>query len=180
MIQGERGFSILELIVGLGISVIIGAATIGGTGHLWNGSSDGGDYLNAVSQVQNAGRWIGRDSRTAEAVATDNLSASEFVVMSWTDYEYGVTDDVYHSATYYFSGMTGNVGDLKRRYWNSVSGNIETLVARGIYYNAADPSGSSLATQLDGVLYVRLARVCGNSTEIRVFHMDGRPEGLQW
>ncbi len=180
MKKGERGFSTLEMIVGLGISVVIGAATLGGTGQLWNGAGNGGDYLNAVNQVQNAGHWIGRDSRTAEAIATDNLSASEFVVMNWTNYEYGATDDVYYTVTYYFSGMSQNYGDLKRRHWDSVNGNVETLVARNIYYNEADPSGTSLATYLNGVLYVRLARLSGNTTETRVFYMDGRPEGLQW
>ena len=136
--------------------------------------------MSAVSQVQNAGRWIGRDSRMAETIATDNLSATEFLVMNWTVYDFGVDDNVYHSVTYHLSGMSQNFGDLNRRHWNSFSGNVETLVAQNVYYNEADPGGTSTATYLNGVLFVRLSRLSGNATETRVFYIDERPEGLQW
>ena len=180
MKRGERGFTVLEILVGLGIGAIIGAATIGGVGQIWSGTGDGGDYLSAVNQVQNAGRWIGRDSRVAEAVITDNLSASEFLVLNWTEYDYGEGDDIYHSVTYYFSGMSQNVGDLKRRQWDSATGDTETLVARNIYFNAADPDDTSMASLQGGVLYVKLVGRYGDTSETREFHMVGRPELWQW
>ena len=180
MRKGERGFSTLEIVVGLGVSVIIGAATIGATGQIWNNCGSGSEYVSAVNQVQNAGLWIGRDSRVAETVTTDNLSASEFVVMNWTVYNYGETDDIFHSVTYYFSGVSQNVGDLKRRHWDSATGDTETLVARGIYFNTADPDDTSLATHQGDLLYVKLVGRCGDTSETREFHMVGRPELWQY
>jgi hypothetical protein len=180
MRRGERGFSTLELIVGLGISVIIGMAAVGATGQIWNSSGSGGEYIGAVNQVQNAERWLSRDSRVAEAVITDNLTGSEFLVLSWTEYDYGETDDIYHSVTYSFSGLSQNVGDLLRTHWDSATGDTVTLVARQIYYNAADPDGTSTVTQQDGVLYIKLVGRYGDTSETREFHLTGRPELWQW
>lgn len=180
MKRGERGLSTLELIVGLGISLIIGAATLGATGQLWNNSGSGSEHVSTVNQVQSAGRWLGRDSRVAEAVITDNLSAGEFLVFNWTEYDYGETDDIYHSVTYYFSGLNQNIGDLKRRHWDSATGDTETLVARQIYYNPADPDDSSLAALQGDLLYIKLVGSYRDTREIREFYLTGRPELWSW
>lgn len=173
MRHSERGFTIIETVVALTIiSLIAGAATM--TTFQVLKYTDGSDSkMTAVRQVQNAGYWISRDAQMAEGVVTDNLSSPNFIVMNWTERDY-VSDDVYHSVTYFFDGLSGGIGKLKRNHWSSAGANYDTLIAEYICYDPGDPVNTSNVSYQKPALTVKLTALFGDARETREYRVNRR------
>ena len=170
---GEKGFSYVELIVAIGIATLIAGAAATTTFQVLKGAGRSNNYMAAVRQVQNAGYWIGRDTRMAQNIITENLTPPDVLVMSWTE---NYTDDpVYHSATYFFEDLTDGIGKLKRSHWSSDGANEEALVAESIYYDPDDPSNTSKASYNSTELTVQLTALFGETRETREYKANHRP-----
>ena len=132
-------------------------------------------HMTALQQVQNAGFWISRDAQMADNVTTDNLSGTNFLVLNWTEVDDSdnTTD---HSATYYFEELSGGIGTLKRNHSSSAGLNKETLVAKHISYDPADPVNTSNVSYASPSLTLKLVAIFADVSETREYQVSCRPQ----
>jgi type II secretory pathway component PulJ len=81
MKHGEKGSTLLELIIAIAIMVPIAGAAYAGIFQTFKTTEYNAGHMTAVSQVQNAGYWIARDTRMAQAVIADNLTLPDFLIL---------------------------------------------------------------------------------------------------
>ena len=134
MKNGQRGFTLIELIVGLSIAVLVSGAAGIAIFQLMKGSEVNNTHMTAVRQVQNAGYWVSHDTRMAQDITAANLTPPSFLVFNWTE---GDTLDEYE-IIYTLEDIPGST--LKKLHRNqSVNGtaNITTFIAQHIDPDAA-------------------------------------------
>ena len=129
MKQGEKGFTVIELIVAITIMALIGSGAGLAVFQVFRGAERNNDQTTAVRQVQNAGYWISQDTLMAQSVTTDNLSPPDFLVLSWIEENSGDEYQVVYTLE------TIPESELKKLHRNqSINGGatITTLVAQYI------------------------------------------------
>ena len=171
MKQGERGLTIIELVVVIAISAIIAAGTGMTTVQIINGSEDSQDLVTVANQTHNAGYWVSRDIMTAQSanVSDDPGTAeSEFAVIAWKDLETGDTYDI----RYIWLASTDSLQMLKRKQIirnndGVVTSNKTTLVADNIY--------SANLTQVDTGWKLAVEAQSGEKSLTREYIIGQRP-----
>ncbi len=174
MKPGEKGFTFVELIIALAITVLISGASTMALSQIFGGTDRNNNRLTAARQVENAGFWISRDAQRAQSVSTDNLTPPDLLLLNWTEWD----DDgnpTYHSARYSFDNITASIGKLKRYYWSSDGANQQTLVGLNLYYNPGDSENSSMASYQSSVITVRLTSIVDKARETREYRIKRRP-----
>ena len=174
MSRSEKGFSTIDVIVALSIASLIALGATMTIFQVINGTGRNNEHMTVFHQVQNAGYWISRDAQMAENIITDNLSSTEFIVLTWTEWDYD-SDETYHSITYFFEGLSGGTGKLKRNHWSSTGTDIDTLIAEYISYDPNDPVNTSNASYQNPALNVKLAALYGDASETREYQINRRP-----
>ena len=175
MRQSEKGFTTLELMVAISIMSLIGLAATMTIFQVISVTGRTNSHLTAIRQVQNSGHWIGRDAQMAENIVTDNMSGTDFMLISWTEWDYDAEDEVYHQVTYFFDGLTGGIGKLKRNHWSSAGVNADILVAECISYDPDDPANTSNVSYQKPVLTLKLTALYGDASETREYRIGRRP-----
>ena len=175
MRQSENGFFTIELIVALLIIALIGLAATMTIFQTLSVTGRSNSHMTVLRQVQNAGYWISRDTQMAENIVTANLSGTDFMLISWTEWDYDAEDEVYHQVTYFFDGLTGGIGKLKRNHWSSDGLNADILVAEYISYDPDDPANTSNVSYQKPVLNVKLAALYEDASETREYRISRRP-----
>jgi prepilin-type N-terminal cleavage/methylation domain-containing protein len=172
--NGEKGYTLIELIVATTIIVIItGAASIT-IFQVSKGTELNNTHLTAVRQVQNAGYWISRDARMAQSMETDNLTPPNFLVFNWREWD-DDNEEIFHTSTYFFADLTDGIGKLKRTHWSSAGVNQQTLIAEHIYYAPGDPQDTSQASYQAPVLTLQLTSLVDDVMEMREYRIKHRP-----
>lgn len=173
MIQSEKGFSTIELIVVCAIIGLIGSAASMTIFQVLNVTARSNDYMTTTSQLQNAGFWISRDAQMTENVTTENLSGTNFLVLDWNELDES-DNTTTHSVTYFFEELTDGIGNLKRHHWSSTGANSEVLVAKYISYDPADPVNTSNVSYQNSVLTVKLSALFEDASETREYNISRR------
>lgn len=175
MKPGEKGYTLVELLVAITImGLASGAATVAIFQILRN-TERNNNHLTVVRQVENAGYWISRDAQMARVITTnvtsDNLT---FLSLSWDEWSDNGTK-IAHSANYTFEGLTDGVGQLKRTY---VSGGTsgQSRIAQYIYYDLSDVANTSNTSYQDPVLTVKLTALLESIQETREYRVKRRPD----
>lgn len=169
----EKGFTLIELVVALAIIPLIGIASTMTVFQVLKFTERSNSRMTVVTQVQNAGYWISGDAQAAERVVVDNLEPDVFLILTWTEREYG-DDSTYHSVTYLFEQLSDGIGRLKRVHWSSTGANEETLVAEHIYYDPADPVDTSSVSYQAPLLITKLTSRFGDAIETREYRTSRR------
>lgn len=172
--KDEKGFSAIELIVATAIIALIGGAATGAIFQTLEGTERSNHHITCLSQVQNAGYWLSYDAQMADGVVTDDLEPEDFIVLTWTEWDYD-DDSTYHSVRYFFEELSNGVGKLKRSHWSSAGANEQTLVADYIYYDPDDPDNTSKVSYQSPVLTVKLTSISGEAREAREYQIKRRP-----
>lgn len=82
-IRREDGFTIIDTIFSVAISVIIMSGLFAGIYQLMNGRDIAQDKINSIQQVQNSGYWISRDTLMAQTlVIGDDAGTPEYEEMT--------------------------------------------------------------------------------------------------
>jgi prepilin-type N-terminal cleavage/methylation domain-containing protein len=170
MKTNERGFTLIEVIIGIAIlaMVVFGASiTIIQVGKL-NPSMDAS--LAIKNDMQNADYWITRDAQMARSITTQDLPYNDFLILTWVEFtEAGNPID--HTVTYFFDESDGETGILKRNHSSSTGENQDTLIARYIRYDPGDPDNTSWVSYENGRLTAKLIAFYGDNSETNVINV---------
>jgi len=170
---GEKGFTLLELLVSLAIIPLVALSASATMFQISKSTDRNRDYMTAVRQVQNAGYWISRDAQMANSITT-NTTLPDFLTIGWTEWNWP-SGAIYHYDRYFFEGLTSEgIGTLKRNHLSSAGENQTTLIATGIYYESTD-NNTSKASYQSPVLTVQLTAVSGKTRETREYKIKRRP-----
>ena len=173
MKHGEKGYTLIELIIAITIMVLASSAAGAAIFQILRDTERNNDHMTAARQVQNAGYWISRDAQMAETATTDYLALPDFLILSWTEWD-DAGDPIYHSATYSFEELTDGIGKLKRSHWSSAGANEQTLVAQYIYYDPDDVDDTSKASYQSPVVTVQLTALFEETLETREYKIKHR------
>jgi prepilin-type N-terminal cleavage/methylation domain-containing protein len=175
MKRGETGFTMLEILISMGLVGLIITAASAMALYVIQQSDRTNDNLAASFYAETAGYWMTSDVRKADVVTTDNLTSPTILVLAWTDWGYS-EDSVYHEVTYSISGLSGNIGQLKRYHQDSAGTNEEQIVSENIYYNPSDPTNTTLVTYQDSVVILKVTTQVEGASEMREYKVHGRPD----
>ena len=173
---GEKGFTLIELIIAIAIiGVASGAASLA-IFQTFKGIERNNNYMTVVRQVENAGYWLSRDALMADSINADNLTPPDFLVLTWREWD-SDNKAIYHVATYSFpfEDLAGGIGKLKRTHWTLARGDEVTLVAKHIYYAPGDPDNTTKASYDTPELIIRITALIGDDRETREYRVSRRP-----
>ncbi len=137
VLEGQRGTTLLELMVALAITVVIVGGTLSLIYQEYRGTAVAKTAVTAAHQIGNAARYISLDGMMAET--TDLVVGSspvDTLTLTWIErYKFY---NLPHSSSYYVSG-----NQLRRDYDGTV-----TVVARDISNVEFSQSGSLLSVTI--------------------------------
>lgn len=175
MKPGEKGYTLIELLIAMTIMVMATGAAAAAIFQIFGRTELNSNHMTVVRQVENAGYWISRDAQMARVVTTtDNLTPPAFLSLSWTEW----TDSgsqISHSANYTFEDLTDGVGKFKRIYASGGSSG-QSVIAQYIYYNADDAANTSKVSYQNPVVTVKLTAIFGSIQETREYQVKRRPD----
>ena len=119
--KGQRGFTLIEVIVTLAITGLIGLGAATATVQVLNQGARNSDYTTASRHTMNAIYWISRDAQMSQTIEPDEASGFP-LTLSWTEW-----DNSEHQVTYSIED-----DKLRRRYSIDGGGPNQTLVAQYI------------------------------------------------
>ena len=163
--KNQIGLTMIELLLAMTISGIVTGAITMTMFQVINGSARTNNHMTTVRQVQSGGYWVSRDANMAQNVATDNLTGSQILELSWTEW-----DGTVNTVVYSLEDMaSGGLKNLQRSH--SIDGN--SFVAQ--YINPATTS----CNFTDGVLIFTVTATVGSGSqeenETRVYRIVPRP-----
>ncbi|MFC2011440.1 type II secretion system protein J [Chloroflexota bacterium] len=171
---GEKGYTLLELMIAITITVIVTGSAGSAIFQVLKNTERNNDHITVVRQVENAGYWISRDAQMALSVTTtDNLTPPDFLSLSWSEWDVD-GDPTYHWVNYTFQDLTDGIGKLSRTYGSSAGASEETLVAQYIYYDPDDVEVTSNTSYQNPVLTVKLTAVFEDIVETREYRIKRR------
>ncbi|MFC2035966.1 type II secretion system protein J [Chloroflexota bacterium] len=172
---GEKGYSIVELLIAITIMVLAAGAASTAIFQIIRNMERNNDHITVVRQIENAGYWISRDAQMARVItASDNLTLPGFLSLSWTEWD-AIGDPTSHSANYSFEDLADGVGKLKRTY-GSANTTEQTLIAQYVYYDPDDANSTSNTSYESPVLTVKLTAVLEGFQETREYKIRRRPD----
>jgi len=119
MIKRESGFTLIEMLVTLAITSVIGLGATIATVQILNQGTRNSDYTTASQNAMSAIYWVSRDAQMSQVVTLAGGSGFP-LTLGWTEW-----DNTEHEVTYAFSG-----DELRRTH--SVDGGVlnQMLVAQ--------------------------------------------------
>jgi len=174
MKPGEKGFTLIELIIAISIMVIASGAAAAAIFQIFGNTERNSNNMTVAQQVQNAGYWISHDAQMALTITTDNLSLPNIIVMNWTE-DAASENPIYHTANYTIEDISDNIGIIKRTHSSTAGLSEEILVAKYIYYNPPDTDNSTQVSYSGSLLTIQITSVFNDSLEIREYLVKRRP-----
>ena len=66
--RGQRGFTIIEMLIAASVASIIGAGVVMSIGQTLNVSVKNSDHTVATKEIRNAVYWVKRDAKMAQSI----------------------------------------------------------------------------------------------------------------
>jgi prepilin-type N-terminal cleavage/methylation domain-containing protein len=164
--KSETGFTLIEVLVSLAITSIIGLGATIASGQVLNETARNSDYTTASRNAMNAIHWISRDALMAQTISgVAGFPQTSDLSLAWVDW-----GNSSHNATYSLEN-----GQLRRTYTDGTQ-ITENLVAEYINPDAELTNCSSL----NGTLTVTITASVGEGARIinvtEVHDMTARPK----
>ena len=164
--KNESGFTLIEMLVSLAITGLIGLGTTVSIAQLSNETATNNDFITAGRNVMNAIYWISQDAQAAQTVSgVTGFPQTDALSLAWVDW-----DNSSHNATYSLEN-----GQLKRSY--NVDGQIAvTQIAE--YINPSSNMTSCVSS--NGTLTLKITSSVGEGSRIadvtRIREISCRPK----
>ncbi|MCJ7791592.1 MAG: type II secretion system GspH family protein [Dehalococcoidia bacterium] len=164
--KGQRGFTLIELVLVIGLTGIIAGGITLTIMQVFNMDARTRNDMIAVYQVRQAGKLVSQDILQAKTVTT-GVSSGFPLTLTWTE---GATGGDSHTVIYTLVDMPS--GGLKRLQRNeSVNGGSQTVTPVAEYINPAYTS----CVWVGGVLTFTVTATVGGQSETRVYEVKPRP-----
>jgi prepilin-type N-terminal cleavage/methylation domain-containing protein len=164
LLRSEKGFTLIEMLIVLGIMGAIGGAMTVTTATIAKITPQNNDQVVILRQVQNAGYWITRDVQMAQAVNSNPASG----ILELTTKEYIAGSYVDSIVTYHLEDMDGGLKKLMRTSEDST-----ILVAEDIYYNPdGDLENSTKILDYDSQTHALSFRISAKSGDVLMFKRE--------
>jgi type II secretory pathway pseudopilin PulG len=187
--KDQRGITLLELLIAVGITGIVTGAITMSLLHVYAGSARSSNHMLAVKQVENAGYWISHDTQMAQSFTTDDdagTAETEVLNLNWTGWEYncGGTDTCISSyeVRYTFDTASNELWRQQKvttKKYDSNGQLIETTVSPATGWDTtvvADYMTPIPAVTIAGnKISVTLTASIGDSEEVRTYEITPRP-----
>jgi len=166
--KDQRGFSLIELVIVIGLTGLITTAITMTVFQVFNMNTRTANRMTAVSQVQNAGKIVSEDILEAQPSKINvNPGGGTFLALGWT-----AQNDTAYAVNYTWGSMpSGNFKILWRKHYADSVLDSTTKVAE--YIDSTQTSCAWNATTKT-VIFKVIATV-GNETETRVYEVKPRP-----
>ncbi len=164
--KNESGFTLIEILVSLAITSLIGLGATMSSFQVLNETSRNNDYTTASRNAMNAVYWMSRDAQMAQIISgVTGFPETSDLSLSWIEWE-----NSSHNVTY-----TIENGQLLRTY--DVDGQItETLIAE--YINTSTNKTSCVS--FNGTLTLTITSSVGEGSRVvnvtRIREMTARPK----
>jgi prepilin-type N-terminal cleavage/methylation domain-containing protein len=164
--KGQRGLTLLELLIALPIAALILAAATGAIIQLIN-SSQASSRMVACRQVQTAGYWVSKDGLQAQRV---NITApTAILILEWTEWEGNVS----YRITYSLQDMpSGSLKQLRRT--EAVNGTVGATLTIATHLVPEETSCNWTNDERQAFTFNVTAKV-GKQTETRGYEITPRP-----
>jgi prepilin-type N-terminal cleavage/methylation domain-containing protein len=163
-IKNQKGFTLVELLVALAITGMIGVGAAMANAQLLSQTAKNNDYTTAGRHTLNAIHWIGRDTQMAQSIQPGGTSGFP-LTLSWEEWDNQTYQIVYSLAD----------GKLKRSY--SVDGGDPTVSLVAEYISSNEQM--TYCSTDNGVLTLTITACIGqepNTTNVtRVRKITSRP-----
>ena len=187
--KNQRGITIIELLIAVGIAGIITGAITMTLFQVYAGNARSSNHMTAVRQVQNAGYWISRDTQMAQIVSTDDDTGTaeiEVLTLNWAGWEYdcGGSDTCTSSyeVRYTYDAVNEKLWRNQKiitRKYDSDGQLIETIVSPAAGWDAtpiADfitpiPTVTMASNKLSATITAKV----GDAEEVRTYEITPRP-----
>jgi len=171
---GQKGFSLIELLIAIPIAALVMLAASGAIVQLVR-SGRASAQMNAIRQVQIAGTWISRDGLQAETVEIYTDPASElFCTFEWHDYT--AVDAPEHTVVYSLIPMSsGALYQLERQVTVGDGTPTSTIVARNLV-GASDATALSWTNEYAKASFtLEVTSAASQKTVTRTYEVTPRP-----
>jgi prepilin-type N-terminal cleavage/methylation domain-containing protein len=173
MKSGQKGYTLIELLIAVAILGAASTAIFGGTFQVIRNTETNSNRMTSILQVQYTGNKIGTDVHMAQTIQTAaNLTAPDFLELTWVE---ASTGDRYE-ITYTFQDMdSGSMKKLVRRQSVNDTDNSTFYISQYI-----DSSGDmTTCNYTDGIFNLKVTAAVGTGmlghTETRLYRVFPRP-----
>ena len=170
--KGQRGLTLIELVIVIGLTGIVVAAITGTILGVFNTDARTRNDMTAVYQVRHAGKLVSEDIMEAQNV-TPGASSGFPLSLNWT--EVGTNDA--HGVVYTLDPPSMGPSILWRKYYFNSALNSTTKVAEYIDVSI-DPGTGKAKTNCEWVgdaLKFTVTATVGGVSETRVYQVTPRP-----
>lgn len=165
-IKKETGFTLIEVMLSLVITALIGLGASIASGQVLTQTSKNNDYTTANRNAMNALYWISRDAQMAQSYeGENNFPEAGDLTLSWVEWDHTVNSAIYSLVD----------GKLTRHYYRD-SDVTNTLIAE---YISPDDDLTNCVSY-NGVLTITITAIVGDGAKsvnvTRVRDIVSRPK----
>ena len=178
----QRGFTLVEVMVGVVIMALVGLAAAMAIIQVVNAGRNS-SHMSALRQVQTAGYWVSRDGLQAQVVIDNDpgtlpievdddpeTAGAEILILQWTDWD----DNDLHQVQYSLQDMPS--GSLKKLWRQESINDVRVATTMVAQYIDGSATSCQWTDASQGSFNFEVAATLEEQSESRTYEIKPRPE----